>query len=61
MARRPSNYRARDLEVAIKTVQKRGLTVVRVEIAQDGQINIVVGSPTSTHTPDVVDDWEDAR
>jgi len=39
MARRPSNYRVRDLEVAIKTVQKRGLTVVRVEIAQDGQIN----------------------
>jgi len=59
--RGPSNYRVRDLDMAIKTVQKRGLTVVRVEIAQDGRIVIVAGEPTSMHTPNVADDWEDAR
>ena len=61
MARRPSNYRQRDLDAAIKTVQKRGLSVARVEIDPDGRIIIVAGEPTSTHTPEVVDDWSDAR
>ena len=59
--RGPSTYRVRDLEMAIRAVQKRGLNVARVEIAQDGRIVIVAGEPTSMHTPNVADDWEDAR
>ena len=59
--RGPSNYRVRDLDMAIKTVQKRGLNVTRVEIAQDGRIIIIPGEPTVMHNPDVVDDWEDAK
>ena len=59
--RGPSTYRLRDLEMAIRAVQKRGLNVARVEIAQDGRIVIVAGEPTSMHTPNVADDWEDAR
>jgi hypothetical protein len=59
--RGPSTYRVRDLEMAIRAVQKRGLNVARVEIAQDGRIVIVAGEPRSMHTPNVADDWEDAK
>jgi hypothetical protein len=59
--RGPSRYRQRDLKMAIRTVQQSGLNVARVEIGPDGRIIIVAGEPTSTHTPIVADDWEDAR
>ena len=62
MARRPSNYRVRDLCMALKTMQKCGLNVARVDIWPDGRIIVVVGEPTSTHDPNVaIDDWEDAK
>ena len=59
--RRPSNYSVRDLDMAIKTLQKRGLNVARVEIALDGLIIVLSSEPTSEHNPNVADDWEDAK
>ena len=61
-ARGPANIRQRDLDVAIATVQKRGLSIASVEIGLDGRIILVLGEPTSEHNPSVAaDDWGDAR
>lgn len=47
MARRPSTFRERDLRSALKVAQGRGLSIVRIEITQDGLI-LVPGKPGPT-------------
>lgn len=55
-APKKGTWRERDLKRAIDIAQEAGLESYRVEIAPDGTISIIVGSPSDTSAPDPYDD-----
>lgn len=54
MPRPPSAFRQQDVTRALRATVAAGIEVRRVEIAKDGRIVIVAGSPAST-SPEVDD------
>jgi hypothetical protein len=52
MSRAPSTFRQRDVTAAFKAAKAAGVDVARVEVAKDGRIVIVVGSPGDSTSGD---------
>jgi len=48
MSKRPLTFKETDLRRAIRTSQKAGLSIGRVEIDRDGKIVLVTGEAKST-------------
>jgi hypothetical protein len=51
MARGPSTFRQQDVTRAVRATVAAGIEVQRVEIASDGRIIIVAGSPVASTSP----------
>jgi hypothetical protein len=56
MARAPSTFRQADVTKAVKAVRAAGVDIVRVEVARDGRIVIVI--VTGEAQPAVQDDLD---
>ena len=62
MAPRPLTFRERDVQAAIRAVEKTGKSIHAVEIARDGTIRIVTEAPTATvasKRPPGLKGWDD--
>ena len=60
MPRGPSAFKQRDVVRALKATRAAGIEVVRLEIAKDGKIIVVVGKPDEADDSPL-DQWRSTR
>jgi hypothetical protein len=58
MARRPSNFKQRDVAAAVKGAIAAGCTVARIEVGKDGRI-VVIMIGKEEQSPEKSAEWDD--